>query len=314
MFSVLCKHKNIKPSRVKEPQFLALPRSVIIENIQWYNSLFDKTREAMLLDGSTFYFQSERAWQNIYRYFEDPRIIIMIRDPVKRAYSSYSHMVKQVPACERRSFTTIVSTLTNRIANDTPLSDVENQMVKKAVDRGTINEEYIDGDYLRDKYDVSFNSNFVDTLWPYRYFTISQYHDKVEGIKKLFGPSRVKVVVFERLVQQPSHATREVFNFLELSTPNRLDLPHKNPTNIPTGKLARALMWIRRNNSIGKKIWKHVKSKAGPLAKFAWRAVRKRKPSLPKSTYNRARSIISHEYKYWMQKYDYIDKVWSKVN
>jgi hypothetical protein len=238
----------------------------------------------------------------------------MIRDPVQRAYSSYAHMVRQVPTCERRSFTTIISTLTKLLNNDTPLRDVENQMIKEAIVSGTINEEYINSNYLRDQYGVPFDSNFVDTLWPYRYFTISQYHDKVESIKKLFGASRVKVVVFERLLQQPSHATGEVFDFLGLLPPNHLDIPHKNPTNVPTGKLARALMWTRRNNSIGRKVWEQLKSKAGPLSRFAWRVIRKRKPSLSESTYNRAQSIINYEYKYWTQKYDYINTLWSDIN
>ena len=45
------------------------------------------------LDASTSYLMSENALNSIYRFYPDAKIIILIRDPVRRAVSSYWHYV-----------------------------------------------------------------------------------------------------------------------------------------------------------------------------------------------------------------------------
>lgn len=313
LFDVLSRHNKVIPSKIKEPQFLALPKKVVEKNRKWYENLFEGDNSSMLLDGSTFYYQSKRAWKNIRRFFNNPHIIIIIRDPVRRAHSAHTHMVKQVPTCDLRSFDEIVKKTKKHSEDGVPLYRVEDKIIKEDVERGKVNEEYVNKSYLRKRLGVSFNSKFEDTLWPYRYFTVSEYHKKIEKMKKMFGSSRVKVVVLEKLIEEPSHIIAEIFNFLDLPSElsNRLELPQKNQTKLPKNTLGRTLIWIRRNSSVGSKIWNYFRSGAGPIAKSIWKMVRKPKPTLSKKTYERARGIIEHEYEYWIEKRNNIRSLWS---
>lgn len=59
------------------------------------NKMFCQKFESDLpsLDASTSYLMSENALNSIYRFYPDAKIIVLIRDPVKRAVSSYWHYV-----------------------------------------------------------------------------------------------------------------------------------------------------------------------------------------------------------------------------
>ena len=61
-----------------------------------YCRLFEKSagRKALGEASTDTLFHFERSIPSIQRYLGDPRIIIILRDPVKRAYSAYNHLVR----------------------------------------------------------------------------------------------------------------------------------------------------------------------------------------------------------------------------
>lgn len=118
--SYLSKHPNVYFSPVKEPNFFAKDiapnafssnyksRNIIdpanyfahdfpkplhlcfIQNPSDYERLFTlHTGQKILSEGSTSYLYSELAASEIQRYNPDAKIIIMLRNPVDRAYSHY---------------------------------------------------------------------------------------------------------------------------------------------------------------------------------------------------------------------------------
>lgn len=63
-------------------------------DIDAYETLYAGRKEQWLCDGSTTYVLSPGAPAAIRKYNPEARIIIMIRNPVDRAFSAYSHMRK----------------------------------------------------------------------------------------------------------------------------------------------------------------------------------------------------------------------------
>ena len=76
-----------------------------VESLAWYASRFaDFTDKPMIGEDSTIYLQSEVAAARIAETLPEVRLIFMLRDPVKRAYSQYWHLVTRAepPAASRR--------------------------------------------------------------------------------------------------------------------------------------------------------------------------------------------------------------------
>jgi len=113
---MLSQHPEIYVPPIKEPHFFVnkLPKA-IYEPSRFFNldTYFEKefpkplhitkiekemqykkayslaTGQKYLLDASTCYLSSPEAASNIYNYNPDARIIVVLRDPLKRAYSHY---------------------------------------------------------------------------------------------------------------------------------------------------------------------------------------------------------------------------------
>lgn len=66
-----------------------------VTTLDKYQSLFDGvTQETAIGEASTLYLYSPEAPSRIKQYVPDMKIIIMLRNPVERAYSSYLHLVR----------------------------------------------------------------------------------------------------------------------------------------------------------------------------------------------------------------------------
>jgi hypothetical protein len=109
LYHYLQQHPDIFMSPVKEPDFLtgstlkkaycprdALAASRAVRTFDDYCKLFKKSMGMKAVGeasvGTLFYF--ERAIPAIKRHLGDPRIIIILRDPVERAYSAYRMLVR----------------------------------------------------------------------------------------------------------------------------------------------------------------------------------------------------------------------------
>ena len=114
--------------KVKEPRFLIKEKvKNRIEKGVWdfddYNSLFDNVVEEKAIGESTvlYLFYYEEAIKNIKKYLiENVRIIIMLRNPIDRAYSAYLFASRTHQ--ENQTFECALESSSKRFKQDTTLS------------------------------------------------------------------------------------------------------------------------------------------------------------------------------------------------
>ena len=105
----LNQHPDIYIPRLKEPHFFSarvanLPLSgpgsgkveaSYIKEFDDYTKLYEGVHEKARGDATAdTIFYGEKIIPEIRRYLGDPKIIILLRDPVKRAFSAYQHLVR----------------------------------------------------------------------------------------------------------------------------------------------------------------------------------------------------------------------------
>lgn len=112
--NALSRHLQIFMSVKKEPHYFVtkyktLPlcgpgdKTDYISSEDEYLDLYrDGSDATYLLDASTEYLYYHACAEDIYRFNPDSRIIIMLRDPVQRAISSYKHLTRD--SREKRPF------------------------------------------------------------------------------------------------------------------------------------------------------------------------------------------------------------------
>jgi hypothetical protein len=111
LYRELARHPAIYMSPMKEPHYFsqiepAPGREAFFPHVTdeaEYLALFDgATTEELLGEASTSYLWDSRAAERIKRVVPEARILIILRDPVERAYSQYWNDVRE--GIERRSF------------------------------------------------------------------------------------------------------------------------------------------------------------------------------------------------------------------
>jgi hypothetical protein len=111
VYDELARHPAIYMSPIKEPHYFSriqpsAERAAFFPHISdqgEYLALFDRADDARLVgEASTSYLWDREAAGRIQQVVPEARILIMLRDPVERAYSQYWNDVRE--GLERRSF------------------------------------------------------------------------------------------------------------------------------------------------------------------------------------------------------------------
>ena len=96
LFKILCQHSQIHKPKFKEPFFFN--NSNYQNGIDWYaNTYYDDIKnEKWVLDFTPSYLYSDEALFRINEYSKgkDLKFIVMLRNPVERAYSHYLHTLR----------------------------------------------------------------------------------------------------------------------------------------------------------------------------------------------------------------------------
>lgn len=311
LFDLLSLHSQVSVPAVKEPQFFALTSRIVTEHLQWYDQLYPERRTMLRLDGSTRYLASPNAPMLLAEHVEEPRIIVSIRDPAKRAFSAYLHARKQVPRVETRDFAQVVEELSNRI-NGAAIPEAEEQLLAEAVARGTVRTPYRSPDFHRDWLGAPYETVFEDPNQEFRYFSGSIYQEDIERYQKLFG-ANVLVVVFEKLLHARETVIQELLEFLGLAQERAVfRLPHENETRLPRGTYSATLLSFLKQSTLTKMLSSCLRG-AG-LYQRCYRHTRniltEGKPSLTKQDYESARRILQLEYEYWFEQDPALEKLW----
>ncbi len=130
---LLSQHPKIYTSPIKEPHFFLdeLPKIlyepssffnvntyfekdfpkplhiVHVTDSEHYKKLFSLSKDEIYkLEGSTMYLHAPNVAEKIYEYNPDAKIVVLLRDPIKRAFSHYTMLVGL--SRETRSFETVM--------------------------------------------------------------------------------------------------------------------------------------------------------------------------------------------------------------
>ena len=98
LYQYLCQHKEIEMCSIKEPDFFsstALKKEQTyygndpIKSIEKYNKLFSNKKDLLRGEASVSYLFYDDVAKKIKKYNEKAKIIIILRNPVDRAFSHY---------------------------------------------------------------------------------------------------------------------------------------------------------------------------------------------------------------------------------
>jgi len=109
LYRYLIQHPQLFGSSAKEPSFFAFEgeppdfkgpgdhilNKAVVTKLEDYEALFERVSEEPVVgEASVVYLYSEKACQRIKHYLPDAKFIVMLRNPVDRAVSSFSHMLR----------------------------------------------------------------------------------------------------------------------------------------------------------------------------------------------------------------------------
>jgi hypothetical protein len=232
LYYLLTQHEDIFMPKLKEPHFLSLGTlkekaagkgkysiGIYIDKIEDYLSLFkDGEKKLKRGEASISYLEfPDITIKNILKYLpekENTKIIIMIRNPIERAFSHY--MMKKRDGFENLSFW-------------------------EAIQPDTIEKR------LKEGYDFTWN-----------YISLGFYSEKIKKYQNIFPD--VKVLIYEKFIQNMSEQTKDVVKFLNLPVKDfNPSLNIKvNPSGIPKGNVAKIVHKLVFHQNILKTIFKQV--------------------------------------------------------
>lgn len=183
-----------------------------------YLELFDGAspgEHRVIGEASTAYLTDPAAPRRIARATSDPRLLVMLRNPVDRAYSLYNWMAQEgyEPAPSFR--------------------EALRREPRRAADEG-------------------FREDNPQYLHNYLYVASGRYADQIERLRGHFPEERVRVVLFDDFVARPGEVYREVLGFLGLPADRPAPQPRRrNPSRRPRDPrlqyvLRRVTGWITR--------------------------------------------------------------------
>lgn len=204
LFYYLSQHPNIStPNRKKEVHYFDLNYN---RGIEWYRNHFPQSNNRTLgasgvrnlcFEASPSYMIYQPALERIKKDIPSVKLIVLLRDPVERAYSHYRHNVRR--GRENLSFSEALEAETER-------TSIKNQILD--------------------------NLEF-ETISPgYRYFSYVQtslYAKKIKNIFEFFDRESVFLIKSKDLLSNPQVITEDVFNFLSIEyLEKNIDFAQKN--------------------------------------------------------------------------------------
>jgi hypothetical protein len=317
IYDALSQVTDFQTPVVKESQFLALPASTVRENLDWYFGLYTEGGDqgGILLDGSTWCFASPSTPEILRDYFPNAYVVVLVRDPAKRAFSSHLHMHKQVPCADKRSFSDLLNELEAAAPNGPDgLAAAEETVLETAIANGLVDGGYRNRAFHRERFDAPFSTDLDDMLFEFKYFQESMYSRFLPRLQKAVGAERFQLVFFEEFVQRPDQVVSELLESFGLPKPTASVAEiHHNKTLMPRSPLARRIVRLRSQSPVLESLTVTLK-RVEPLRRLAI-AARKAvlltpSPRQSQREYERARELLASEYAWWFENYPRTRDIW----
>lgn len=167
----------------------------------WYRAHFGRREEAGInLDSSPYYLFHPAVPERMRALLPDARLIALLRDPVRRAYSHYWH--EHARGREKLSFEAAID------AEPARLADAEALLARGTIDRSEVHQHL-------------------------SYLSRGRYAEQLERWFALYPRDRLLVLRFEDLVRQPLAVLNETLAFLGLPPAASANLGARNTRRYP---------------------------------------------------------------------------------
>ena len=136
LYDILRQHPEVFIPTFKEPHFFDIP-SVYKKGISWYEKTYYKSvkNQKCIGDFTPSYFYEKKAAKRIFDDLgKDVKFIVMLRNPVDRAYSHYLHSVRDER--EGLSFLEAIAIEQERLQNYSEKDDYLNNLRHSYVSQG----------------------------------------------------------------------------------------------------------------------------------------------------------------------------------
>jgi len=209
LYRYLIQHPAIFMPRLKEPHFFGEWHPTTgIEDLEEYLDLFAGVSEEVRAgEATTAYLYSSRAAQEIRRFRPNARIMMILRNPVDRAYSNYWEQ-REGKYWEQRD-------------------PVETLSFEQALEA--------EPERIRQGWGYAFH-----------YVACGRYTEQVARYMDVFTEEAVRIYLFEDLLRDAERVCRDIFSFLEVDPgyPIRAGKAH-NPSGPPRSALISKLLYDR---------------------------------------------------------------------
>jgi hypothetical protein len=193
LHAYLCEHELVSPPSTKEVHFFD---NSYPQGLNWYRAHFDRGRAGQLTGEATpYYLFHPAAPERVAREIPACRLIVLLRDPIDRAYSHHHH--EMVLGFEELSFEEALASESARLA----------------------------GEEQRILHDPGYNS-FAHQHHSYR--ARGRYAEQLARWLELFDSDRILILAAEDLFAEPERIVLEVQEFLGLPPHRPRDLTAKN--------------------------------------------------------------------------------------
>jgi hypothetical protein len=182
LYYYLTQHPDIVPATQKEVHFFDLN---FHKGIEWYQAQFPLKTNPQQLTGesSPYYVFHPCVPRRIYQLFPNIKLIVLLRDPITRAWSHYHHEVRL--GFENLSFEQAIKKESERLNGE--------------VEKLLINETY-----------YSFNHQH------YTYLARGIYSEQLERWMSYFPQQQCLILKSEEFYKNPAQTLKQVFKFLEV--------------------------------------------------------------------------------------------------
>ena len=221
-YDYLVKHPQILPAIIKEPGAIGLAQTnnKLKKNLDYYLSLFPPIPSASNFvtgEASTLYIWNQEAANNVLNYFPNTKLIVILRNPVKRVISQYQHF-----------------------------------LIKKNLNRENRNLEETIILELEELSEITEPAQLIEKMTAKNYLRHSLYVYFLEKWMKIFPREQFLILRSEDLSRNPAVVMKQTYEFLGLPNYQHIEYPRINKGtytyNIDEGLISRLYGFYRPHN------------------------------------------------------------------
>ncbi|WP_420629800.1 sulfotransferase domain-containing protein [Candidatus Leptofilum sp.] len=200
LYKYLLQHPSVLPAYQKEIHYFTIP-DLYFKGERWYRGHFPTNLargQRLTGEASPSYLFFPLVPQRVYQMMPQVKLIVLLRDPVARAFSNYHHQVRR--GLETLSFEEAIAQESNRLGND----------LQKTVDNPRFH---------------SLN------LAHFSYLLRGDYITQLKRWRQFFPAEQMLILKSENFYERPQEIVSEVVTFLGLPSwqPNPAIFKQYNP-------------------------------------------------------------------------------------